>query len=78
MTPEIRAIADRFIMDTANLKYLASGVSKDALERPVEVLGWTVRQATCESGGAFIAWSGGTFDQALGLVQQAAACVRPS
>ncbi len=43
-----------------------------------EQVGWTVRQATCESGGAFIAWSGGTFDQALGLVQQAAACVRPS
>lgn len=52
MTPEIRAIADRFIMDTANLKYLASGVSKDALERPVEVLGWTVRQAI----GHLVVW----------------------
>lgn len=52
MTPELRAIADRFIMDTANLKYLASGVPRGGLERPVEPLGWSVRQTI----GHLVVW----------------------
>jgi hypothetical protein len=58
MTPEVRAIADRFILDTANLKYLASNLSESALERRVEPLGWTVRQAI----GHFVAWQEGYID----------------
>lgn len=44
MTPEIRAIADRFILDTANVKYLATVLPKGALARPTPAGDWTVRQ----------------------------------
>ncbi len=44
MTPEIRAIADRFILDTANLKYLATALPKGGLEREVPDSEWSVRQ----------------------------------
>jgi uncharacterized damage-inducible protein DinB len=52
MTPEVRAVADRFIMDAANLKYLATRIPKGGLERPVEAVGWTVRQTI----GHLVAW----------------------
>lgn len=44
MTPAVRAAADRFILDAANLKYLASCIPKGGMDRSVEALGWTVRQ----------------------------------
>jgi len=44
MTPEIRAVADRFILDTANLKYLATALPRGGLEREVPDLEWSVRQ----------------------------------
>jgi len=44
MTPEIRAAADRFILDTANVKYIAANLPPGGLEREVEGFGWTVRQ----------------------------------
>ncbi|MGH2632176.1 MAG: maleylpyruvate isomerase N-terminal domain-containing protein [Tepidiformaceae bacterium] len=44
MTPEIRAAADRFILDTANVKYIATNLPPGGLEREVEGFGWTVRQ----------------------------------
>lgn len=44
MTPAIRAAADRFILDTANVKYIATNLPAGGLERPVEGFGWTVRQ----------------------------------
>ncbi len=43
-TPEARAIADRFMFDTGNLKYLATQLPKGALDRAVPGPGWTVRQ----------------------------------
>lgn len=52
MTPEVRAVADRFILDVANLKYLASCIPKGGLDRPVEALGWTVRQAIGHLGAS--------------------------
>jgi hypothetical protein len=52
MTPELRSIADRFILDAANLKYLATNLPPGALERRVEALDWTVRQAI----GHFVVW----------------------
>jgi hypothetical protein len=58
MTPEVRAIADRFILDTANLKYLASNLNESELERRIEPLGWSVRQAI----GHFVAWQEGYVD----------------
>jgi len=44
MTPEIRAVADRFILDTANLKYLATALPRGGLEREVPDFEWSVRQ----------------------------------
>ena len=44
MTPEVRAVADRFILDAANLKYVASVIPMGGLDRPLVALGWTVRQ----------------------------------
>jgi uncharacterized damage-inducible protein DinB len=44
MTPEIRAAADRFILDTANVKYVATHLPPGGLEREVQGFGWTVRQ----------------------------------
>ena len=44
MMPEVRAAADRFMMDCANLRYLIAGVPADALEREITPLGWTLRQ----------------------------------
>lgn len=44
MTPEIRAAADRFILDTANVKYIATNLPPGGLEREVEGFGWSVRQ----------------------------------
>ncbi|MEO9254155.1 MAG: DinB family protein [Tepidiformaceae bacterium] len=52
MTPEVRAIADRFILDTANVKYLAANLPEGALDRRVEGLDWSVRQAF----GHFVVW----------------------
>lgn len=44
MTPEVRAIADRFIYEQATLKHIAALAPADALDRPVPGTGWTVRQ----------------------------------
>lgn len=55
MTPEVRAIADRFILDTANLKYVAANLPEGALDRRVEALNWTVRQMI----GHFVVWQEG-------------------
>lgn len=44
MVPEVRALADRFIYDTATLKYIAVNAPADALDRSTPGSGWTVRQ----------------------------------
>lgn len=44
MTPEVRAIADRFIYEQATLKHIASLAPEGALDRPVPGTDWTVRQ----------------------------------
>ena len=44
MTSDIRAAADRFILDTANVKYIAANLPPGGLEREVAGFGWTVRQ----------------------------------
>jgi hypothetical protein len=44
MVPAVRAIADRFMYDTATLKYMASGLSDEALARATPHSGWTTRQ----------------------------------
>ncbi|HXU25125.1 MAG TPA: maleylpyruvate isomerase N-terminal domain-containing protein [Tepidiformaceae bacterium] len=44
MTPGIRAAADRFILDTAHVKHVATSLPPGGLEREVEGFGWTVRQ----------------------------------
>lgn len=43
-TPAARAIADRLMFDTGNLKYLAAVLPSGALERTALAAGWTVRQ----------------------------------
>jgi hypothetical protein len=44
MTPELRAIADRFIYEQATLKHMMALVPEGGYERPVPGLDWTVRQ----------------------------------
>ena len=44
MTPELRAIADRFIYEQATLKHIAALAPEDALNRNVPGQAWTVRQ----------------------------------
>jgi uncharacterized damage-inducible protein DinB len=44
MIPSVRAVADRFIFDTANVKYIAANLPPAGLDRVVASTGWTVRQ----------------------------------
>lgn len=44
MTPASRAAADRFILDTANVKYIAEYLPKGSVHRVVVTTGWTVGQ----------------------------------
>lgn len=44
MTPASRAVADRFILDTANVKYIAEYLPRGAGRRVVATTGWTVTQ----------------------------------
>jgi Mycothiol maleylpyruvate isomerase N-terminal domain len=44
MTPELRAVLDRFILDTANTKFVAFNLPADALDRQVAGVHGTVRQ----------------------------------
>lgn len=44
MTPELRAIADRFIYEQATLKLIVALAPPDAPDRPVPGYEWTVRQ----------------------------------
>ena len=50
MTPEVRAIADRFIYEQATVKHIASLAPEDALDRPVPGLDWSVRQLLAHLG----------------------------
>jgi hypothetical protein len=52
MIPSIRAIADRLILDTANVKYIAASLPGDALDRSVLGGEWTVRQLIHHLGSA--------------------------
>jgi hypothetical protein len=44
MLPAVRALADRFIYDSATVKYIATSAPGDALERLTPGSGWSVRQ----------------------------------
>ncbi len=44
MIPSVRAVADRFIFDTANVRYIAAALPPGGLERVIPSSGWTVRQ----------------------------------
>lgn len=44
MTPELRAIADRFIYEQATLKHVLALATTEGLDRPVPGHEWTVRQ----------------------------------
>lgn len=44
MDYRLRAVCDRFILDVANLRYLAACVPNPGSERKVPATGWTVRQ----------------------------------
>jgi hypothetical protein len=44
MTPASHAVADRFILDTANVKYVAEYLPRGAGRRVVATTGWTVSQ----------------------------------
>lgn len=45
MIPAVRAVADRFILDTANVKYIAEYLPKGAEKRRIPGSTWTVGQA---------------------------------
>jgi uncharacterized protein (TIGR03083 family) len=44
MVAAVRALADRFIYDTATLKHIASNLPEGGADRPTPGSGWTVRQ----------------------------------
>lgn len=44
MTPDVRAVADRFIYEQATLKHIMALVPEGGFERPVSGTEWTVRQ----------------------------------
>jgi len=44
MAPELRAILDRFMVDWANVKYIATTLPKGGLDAEVPGLEWNVRQ----------------------------------
>lgn len=44
MDHRLRAVCDRFILDVANLRYLAACVPNPGSERKVPATGWTIRQ----------------------------------
>jgi hypothetical protein len=50
MTAALRAVADRLVLDTANLKYLATILPDAALDRPIANSDWTVRQVLAHFG----------------------------
>lgn len=52
MTPELRALADRFIYEQATVKHIALSMPSDALSRPVHGGEWTVRQLLAHLGSA--------------------------
>ena len=52
MLPAVRAIADRMILDSANLKYIAAILPRGGLGRIVPGTGWTVRQVIGHVGDA--------------------------
>ncbi|MEO6397985.1 MAG: DinB family protein [Tepidiformaceae bacterium] len=56
--PEARAVADRFMFDTGNLKLLASLLPIDALARQVSALGWTVQGAFAHLAAAQAGYAG--------------------
>jgi len=55
--PEARAVADRFMYDTGNLKLLATQLPGGALERPVPAQGWTVRQVLAHLAAGQLAYA---------------------
>jgi len=52
MIPSVRAVADRFIFDTATVKYIAAALPPGGLDRVVASTGWTVRQLIHHLGSA--------------------------
>jgi len=52
MTPELRAIADRFMYETATLKHLIAILPDGALDRPVPGYEWSVGQLLAHLGGS--------------------------
>ncbi|MEP6870692.1 MAG: maleylpyruvate isomerase N-terminal domain-containing protein [Anaerolineaceae bacterium] len=55
--PEARAIADRFMYDTGNLKLLATQLPEGALARPVPALEWNVRQVLAHLAAGQLAYA---------------------
>jgi hypothetical protein len=47
MKPEFRAIADRYILDIANVRFIAEALTDEALDRRVVDSEWTVGQVLC-------------------------------
>ncbi len=69
MTPELRAILDRFIVDWANVKYIATTLPKGALDAEVPGLEWNVRQLLAHIAGSLEHYA----DLAAGFVSDEAA-----
>ena len=69
MTPELRAIADRFIYEQATLKHMTALAPEDAMRRPVPGSAWNVAQllghlalSMNSYAGAVRGWLGGETD----------------
>ena len=58
MTPELRAIADRFIYEQATLKHLTALAPEEALRRPVVGLEWDVAQLLGHLGSSLSGYAG--------------------
>lgn len=57
MTPELRAIADRFIYETATLKHLTALSPEDAMVRPVTGSGWNAGQLLGHLGASMSSYA---------------------
>ena len=58
MTPELRAIADRFIYEQATLKHMTALAPEEALRRPVVGLEWDVAQLLGHLGSSLSGYAG--------------------
>lgn len=69
MTPELRAIADRFIYEQATLKHLTALAPEEAMQRPVNGTEWNVGQLLAHLGASMSTYAEAVRNWLLGEPQ---------